>query len=142
MPGGVGYNWFEVELTSEHVETGGEGGVGHNWFTVELTSEHVEPPVTPEGPEIQVGGGTPDTLIGGPLTEKFTIELPGVVTVSLPIVVGEFDGIVTGTRTITTSVPAVASASRQLSVQLSGIRGPAEHWNFAIQDEEELLLLL
>lgn len=54
MSGGVGFSFFEVELTSEHVPVAGEGGVGYSWFTIDLTSDDV--PVEPGGARPPYGG--------------------------------------------------------------------------------------
>jgi hypothetical protein len=121
------------------------GGTGYSWFLVELTSEHVEPPVPPPPPDTVIGGGHPMVSFGGPPDFRdLRVSIPSQVDlpkeerfefslrsqVDLPI------------TTISMALMCDVRVSTETQLNFSASRGPAEHWNAVLRDEEELLLSL
>jgi hypothetical protein len=118
------------------------GGTGYSWFLVELTSEHVEPPVEPE---ITSGQGRDFVSFGGPpeweevrVSIPTQVELPTVETTSL----STRAEVVLPVDVVELSLQAEVRLSSEFQAQFSCTRGPAVNWVRALQDEDELLLLL
>jgi hypothetical protein len=143
VPGGVGFSWFELELTSDHV---GAGGVGHSWFELELTSEHVGPEEPPEPQEgIRSGGAHTISMGGMPLVgEQERLRVSGRVETGQPLVPVRFTaaGIVSAQKVVTLVAEGSVGMMKDVRLSFSAERDRAECWSNQLREEDELLLLI
>lgn len=119
----------------------GDGGQGYNWFAVEVVSEHVEPDLEPV---IEPGGqgGRPISTGGGGWFEEFEERHSGGVHGSR-----EFRHIVPARvksphHRIIARVPGQVGVVQNVEARFSAARGPHEQWAKLLRDDEELLLSL
>lgn len=134
----------QAALHEDELDPETAGGVGHSWFLVVLETEPVEP--EPEPPAPQVGGASSDFAavsgvpvhIGRPQIFRFDghYEVRGKKVVAR-FPVGHFLN-----RKKTVNFAAQAELVRTYTFTFGAVRGPAEHWNRLLREDDEMMLFL
>jgi hypothetical protein len=118
MPGGHGFNWFEVELTSDYVDPG-------------------EPPV-PE-PEPAVVGGEQPYIAAGGWQHEFETRFKGRVRLG-KVFASRAPGIARTEAQFEQRASGQAGLEAEFEARVAAVKLPAERWQQLLREDEEIVL--